>query len=39
MNRILQAALNFHDAGICVIPAKVDGSKAPFANWKQYQAE
>ena len=39
MNRTLQAALNFHEAGICVIPAKVDGSKAPFANWKQYQAE
>ena len=39
MNKTLQAALNFHDAGICVIPAKTDGSKAPFANWKQYQNE
>jgi len=39
MNEILQAALNFNDAGVCVIPAKNDGSKAPVGNWKQYQVE
>jgi len=39
MNEILQAALNFNDAGVCVIPAKNDGSKAPIGNWKQYQVE
>ena len=39
MNEILQAALNFYDAGICVIPARVDGTKAPIGSWKQYQKE
>jgi len=39
MNSILQAALNFYDAGCCVIPARIDGSKAPIGNWKQYQVE
>ena len=34
---LLQAALDFHDAGVCVIPAKADGSKAPIGSWKQYQ--
>jgi len=37
MNKVLQAALNFADAGVCVIPSRVDGSKAPLGNWKQYQ--
>ena len=37
MNEILQAALDFYDAGISVIPAKEDGSKAPITSWKQYQ--
>lgn len=39
MNQTLQAALNFHDAGICVVPARTDGSKAPDGSWKQYQIE
>ena len=39
MNSILQAALNFHDAGVCVIQARTDGTKAPAGNWKQYQVE
>ena len=37
MNPVLQAALDFHDAGCSVIPARNDGSKAPIGNWKQYQ--
>ena len=37
MNQILQAALDFYDAGVSVIPAKEDGSKAPITSWKQYQ--
>jgi hypothetical protein len=39
MNSILQAALNFYDAGISVVPARADGSKAPIGNWKQYQEQ
>lgn len=38
MNKVLQAALNFHDAGVCVVPSRVDGSKAPLGLWKQYQS-
>lgn len=37
MNQTLQAALNFHDAGVSVVPARIDGSKAPDGSWKQYQ--
>jgi hypothetical protein len=37
MNPVLQAALNFYDAGISVVPARADGSKAPIGTWKQYQ--
>lgn len=37
MNPILQAALDFYDAGISVVPAAADGSKAPIGTWKQYQ--
>ena len=37
MNNVLQAALDFHDAGCSVIPARNDGSKAPIGSWKQYQ--
>ena len=37
MNNILQAALDLHDAGCSVIPARTDGSKAPIGSWKQYQ--
>lgn len=28
-----------HTAGLCVVPAKPDGSKAPAGFWKQYQTE
>lgn len=37
MSEILQAALDFADAGCSVVPAKEDGSKAPIGTWKQYQ--
>jgi len=39
MNPVLQAALNFYDAGVSVVPAAVDGSKAPIGSWKKYQSE
>ena len=34
-----QAARRFEDAGLSVIPIKVDGSKAPCITWKPYQSE
>ena len=37
MTEILQAALDFYDAGISVVPANNNGSKAPIGSWKQYQ--
>lgn len=39
MNEILQAALNFHDAGVSVVPVRADGSKAPIGSWKAYQSQ
>jgi hypothetical protein len=37
MNEIMQAALAFRDAGVSVVPAAMDGSKAPIGTWKKYQ--
>ena len=37
MNPTLQAALAFAEAGISVVPAAMDGSKAPIGSWKRYQ--
>jgi Bifunctional DNA primase/polymerase, N-terminal/AAA domain len=37
MNSVLQAALDFYDAGISVVPANNNGSKSPIGSWKQYQ--
>ena len=37
MNPVLQAALAFAEAGISVVPAAMDGSKAPIGSWKRYQ--
>jgi hypothetical protein len=37
MNPVLQAALDFYDAGISVVPANNNGSKSPIGSWKQYQ--
>jgi putative DNA primase/helicase len=30
-------ALTWHDAGICVLPARADGTKAPTVKWTDYQ--
>ena len=38
MPGLTDAALAFHDAGCCVIPARNDGSKAPAVDWKPYMA-
>jgi len=37
MNPVLQAALAFAEAGVSVVPASMDGSKAPIGSWKKYQ--
>ena len=37
MNQTLQAALTFAEAGVSVVPAAMDGSKAPIGSWKKYQ--
>jgi bifunctional DNA primase/polymerase-like protein len=34
----LTAALQAHGAGLCVVPPREDGSKAPLGQWKRYQA-
>ena len=34
---VLQAALDFYNAGVSVVPASEDGSKAPIGTWKKYQ--
>lgn len=34
---ILEVALSAHAVGICVLPPKEDGSKAPLGAWAQYQ--
>lgn len=33
---LVEAALAAHDAGLCVIPVRADGSKAPAVAWKTY---
>ena len=35
----LAAALEAHAAGLCVIPARTDGSKAPLGKWERWQSE
>ena len=37
MNPTLQAAMAFAEAGVSVVPAAMDGSKAPIGSWKKYQ--
>lgn len=34
-----QMARTAHKAGLCVVPPKEDGSKAPIGTWKRYQTE
>lgn len=38
-NTLLDAALSASAAGLCIIPCRNDGTKAPFGEWKQYQSE
>ena len=35
--RLREVALATHDAGLCALPPREDGSKAPMGNWQQYQ--
>ena len=37
MNPIHAAAIAFAEAGVSVVPAAMDGSKAPLGAWKKYQ--
>src|SRR5262245_20695675 len=38
MNAALEEARQLHDAGYCVVPVKLDGTKAPdLTAWKQYK--
>ncbi|MFI6477383.1 phage/plasmid primase, P4 family [Nonomuraea sp. NPDC050663] len=39
MTNLHNAVVGAHQAGLCVIPVKNDGSKAPVFNWKTFQAE
>jgi hypothetical protein len=34
--RVREAALTAHAAGLCVVPPREDGSKAPLGSWKRY---
>ncbi len=36
-NQQLNDCRDFVDAGLCVIPLRLDGSKASTVSWKQYQ--
>ena len=36
---MLEAALAAHDAGLCVIRGRTDGSKRPLGAWKEFQAQ
>lgn len=38
-NAVLTAALAGHDAGLCVIPASSNGTKAPLGQWKRWTRE
>jgi hypothetical protein len=33
------SAFAAHKAGLCVVPPKQDGSKAPLGEWKEYQSQ
>ena len=35
---VMEAALAFHAAGCCPVPARTDGTKAPVGNWKEFQS-
>jgi hypothetical protein len=37
--RMLPYAMAAHNAGLCVVPPREDGTKAPLGEWKQFQQE
>lgn len=37
MNQVAAAALAWDAAGVCALPARTDGTKAPSVAWKDYQ--
>lgn len=39
MTNLRDAVLGVHDAGLCLIPVKTDGSKAPAVLWTTYEKE
>lgn len=39
MTKHLEGALAWWDAGMCVIPARADGSKRPVHEWKSFMGE
>lgn len=39
MTPILDAAMQLHDAGCCVLPAAADGTKRPALDWKRWQQQ
>jgi putative DNA primase/helicase len=38
-HEVRRCALVAHKAGLCVVPPKEDGSKAPLGEWKEYQTQ
>ena len=38
-SKVREQALVGYDAGLCPIPPRLDGSKAPFAEWKGSQSQ
>ncbi|MFQ6026237.1 MAG: bifunctional DNA primase/polymerase [Dehalococcoidia bacterium] len=39
ISQIRRTALAAYDAGLCPVPVRQDGSKAPLGNWGKYQRE
>ncbi len=39
MTNLLDAVRGAYNAGLCTIPARTDGSKAPAVDWKAYESE
>lgn len=39
MTDLLDAALAAHDAGLCVVPPREDGTKRPHGQWKRWQTD
>lgn len=39
LSDVHQAAREAHEAGLCVVPPRQDGSKAPMVHWRRYEDE